>query len=58
MSSSVAEIPVDDREVSLIVHGRSSDYQDVAVQGVVTYGGLRASIGIAKQRLRLVRGAA
>jgi len=37
MSSSVAEIPVDDREVSLIVHGRSSDYQDVAVQGVVTY---------------------
>lgn len=37
MSSSVAEVPVDDREVSLIVHGRSSDYQDVAVQGVVTY---------------------
>lgn len=37
LSSSVAEIPVDDREVSLIVHGRSSDYQDVAVQGVVTY---------------------
>jgi regulator of protease activity HflC (stomatin/prohibitin superfamily) len=37
MSSSVAEVPVDDREVSVIVHGRSSDYQDVAVQGVVTY---------------------
>jgi regulator of protease activity HflC (stomatin/prohibitin superfamily) len=37
MSSSIAEVPVDDREVSLIVHGRSADYQDVAVQGVVTY---------------------
>jgi len=37
MSASVAEVPVDDREVSVIVHGRSSDYQDVAVQGVVTY---------------------
>lgn len=37
LSSSIAEVPVDDREVSLIVHGRSADYQDVAVQGVVTY---------------------
>ena len=37
MSSSIAEVPVDDREVSLIVHGRSSDYQDVAVQGIVGY---------------------
>lgn len=37
MSSSIAEVPVDDREVSLVVHGRSADYQDVTVQGVVTY---------------------
>ncbi len=37
MSSSIAEIPSDDREVSLVVHGRSADYQDVTVQGVVTY---------------------
>jgi regulator of protease activity HflC (stomatin/prohibitin superfamily) len=37
MSSSIAEVPSDDREVSLIVHGRSADYQDVSVQGVVTY---------------------
>jgi len=37
MSSSIAEVPSDDREVSLVVHGRSADYQDVTVQGVVTY---------------------
>lgn len=37
MSSSVAELPADDREVSFVVHGRSTDYQDVTVNGVVTY---------------------
>lgn len=37
LSSSVAELPADDREVSFLVHGRSLDYQDVTVQGVVTY---------------------
>ncbi len=37
MSSSIAELPADDREVSFVVHGRSIDYQDVTVQGVVTY---------------------
>lgn len=37
MSSSIAELPADDREVSFVVHGRSIDYQDVTVNGVVTY---------------------
>lgn len=37
LSSSIAELPADDREVSFVVHGRSNDYQDVTVQGVVTY---------------------
>jgi regulator of protease activity HflC (stomatin/prohibitin superfamily) len=37
MSASLAEVPVDDREMSLIFHGRSSDFQDVTVQGVITY---------------------
>ena len=37
MDESVAEIPVDDRDLVLAVHGRTSDYQDVMVQGVVTY---------------------
>lgn len=37
LNESVAEVPVDDRDLVLAVHGRTSDYQDVTVQGVVTY---------------------
>ena len=36
-AASIAEIPVDDREMPLVFHGRSLDFQDVAVQGVLTY---------------------
>lgn len=36
-NTSLAELPVDDRELSLSVHGRSADFQDVVVQGVLTY---------------------
>ncbi|HWT05634.1 MAG TPA: SPFH domain-containing protein [Xanthomonadales bacterium] len=37
LSDSVIEIPTDDRDLTLVVHGRSSDYQDVTVQGILTY---------------------
>jgi hypothetical protein len=37
LSSTLAEIPCDDREQSFLVHGRSQDYQDVIVQGVITW---------------------
>lgn len=37
MSASIAEVPVDDRELMLMFHARSADFQDVNVQGVVTY---------------------
>jgi regulator of protease activity HflC (stomatin/prohibitin superfamily) len=37
MSSSLAEVPVDDRELSFLFHGRSSDFQDVTTQGVIAY---------------------
>jgi regulator of protease activity HflC (stomatin/prohibitin superfamily) len=37
LNESIAEVPVDDRDLLLAVHGRTSDYQDVTVQGVVTY---------------------
>jgi regulator of protease activity HflC (stomatin/prohibitin superfamily) len=37
MSTSIAEIPVDDRELPLSLTSRSADFQDVSVQGVVTY---------------------
>jgi regulator of protease activity HflC (stomatin/prohibitin superfamily) len=37
MSASVAEVPVDDRELHFLFHGRSRDFQDVTLQGVVTW---------------------
>jgi regulator of protease activity HflC (stomatin/prohibitin superfamily) len=37
MSASIAEIPVDDRELPLSLSARSADFQDVSVQGVITY---------------------
>ncbi len=37
MSASIAEVPIDDCEVPLAVQARTADYQDVTVQGVLTY---------------------
>ena len=37
MRTSVAEVPVDDRDLPFLFHGRSQDFQDVTVQGVITY---------------------
>jgi len=37
LSASVAEVPLDDRELPFAFHGRSSDFQDVTTQGVITY---------------------
>lgn len=37
LSSSLAAIPMDDREVHFLFHGRSADFQDVTAQGVITY---------------------
>jgi len=37
LSASIAEIPADDRELPILFHGRSADYQDVAVQAVLTW---------------------
>lgn len=37
MTTSIAEVPVDDREVSFVIHARSSDFQDVVVQGAVEF---------------------
>src|SRR5512133_2622944 len=36
-SASIAEVPVDDREMPVVFHGRSSDFQDVTAQGVLTF---------------------
>ena len=37
MTTSVAEIPMDDRDLPVLFHGRTRDFQDVTVQGVVTW---------------------
>jgi regulator of protease activity HflC (stomatin/prohibitin superfamily) len=37
LSTSIAEVPVDDRDVEFLIRARSADFQDVAVSGVVTY---------------------
>src|SRR5690242_6729386 len=37
MAAAVAEIPVDDRDLSYLFKGRTRDYQEVVVQGVITY---------------------
>jgi len=36
-SASLAEVPLDDREVVLAFHGRTTDFQDVVVQGAIGY---------------------
>jgi len=37
LAANLAEIPLDDRDLTFLFHGRSSDFQDVVIQGVVTY---------------------
>ncbi len=37
LSSSIAEIPVDDRDQHFLFHGRSRDFQDVTAQGTITF---------------------
>src|SRR5687768_5285908 len=37
LSASIAEIPLDDRELPFHFQGRSQDFQDVTAQGVITY---------------------
>ena len=37
LNTSLIEVPVDDRELPFIFHGRSKDFQDTVVQGVISY---------------------
>lgn len=36
-AASIAEVPVDDREMPIVFHGRSADFQGVTAQGTLTY---------------------
>jgi hypothetical protein len=37
LDTAIAEIPLDDQELSFLFHGRSADLQEVIAQGIVTY---------------------
>ena len=37
LAASIAEVPVDDREQAFLFSGRSEDFQDISVQGTITY---------------------
>ena len=37
LNTAVAEVPVEDREQSFLFTGRTADFQDVAVQGTITF---------------------
>lgn len=37
LSAAISELPVDDREQSLLFHARTRDFQDVVVQATITY---------------------
>lgn len=37
LSASISEVPVDDRELPILFHARSQDYQDVVVQAVLSW---------------------
>src|SRR5215217_4984447 len=37
LTAVLSEVPVDDRELPLLFHARSSDFTDITVQATVTY---------------------
>ncbi|MFI9629029.1 SPFH domain-containing protein [Streptomyces sp. NPDC052042] len=37
LTAALSEVPVDDRELAMVFHARTSDFQDVTVQATVTY---------------------
>jgi regulator of protease activity HflC (stomatin/prohibitin superfamily) len=37
LDTAIAEVPLDDQELSFLFHGRSGDLQEVVAQGIITY---------------------
>src|ERR1700710_1934324 len=37
IDTAVAEVPIDDRELPFLFHARSADFQQLTVQGVITF---------------------
>jgi regulator of protease activity HflC (stomatin/prohibitin superfamily) len=49
LTASVSEVPIDERELPLVFHGRTADFQDVVVQATVTFR--VADPGLAARRI-------
>lgn len=37
LDTTLAEVPLEDRELTLVLHGRSADFQEVSAQGALTF---------------------
>src|SRR5215213_5340551 len=37
INTAVAEVPIDDRELPFLFHARSADFQELTVQGAITF---------------------
>ncbi|MGH2672637.1 MAG: SPFH domain-containing protein, partial [Actinomycetota bacterium] len=37
LAAAISEVPVDDRELPLLFHARTRDFQDVSVQAAITF---------------------
>ncbi len=44
----LSEVPIDDRELPLLFHARTADFQDVAVQATVTYRVVNPALAVAR----------
>src|SRR5256885_7664949 len=52
LTAVLSEVPVDDRELPLLFHARTSDFADVTVQATVTYRRRRRCAGSSGRRGR------
>ncbi|WP_299534380.1 SPFH domain-containing protein [uncultured Streptomyces sp.] len=48
LSAALSEVPVDDRELAMAFHARTSDFQDVTVQATVTYRVMDPAVAAAR----------
>lgn len=48
LSAVLSEVPIDDRELPMLFHARTSDFQDVTVQATVTYRVVDPAIAAAR----------
>src|SRR5919198_6052856 len=48
LTAVLSEVPIDDRELPLLFHARTADFQNVAVQATVTYRVVDPALAVAR----------